>query len=35
MDDFTLTVYDKNAVLYKLVGTTLLSGGNVVIHPAK
>ncbi len=31
-DSFTLTVYDKNAVLYKSVPTTLLSGGNVVIH---
>jgi hypothetical protein len=34
-DDFSLTVYDKNAVRYKSVPSTLLSGGNVVIHPAK
>src|SRR5438128_3523860 len=37
-DDFQLTGYDKNAVLYKQVGAPtpiLLQGGNVVIHPAK
>jgi hypothetical protein len=32
LDKFQLTVYDKNAVLYKSVPETLLSGGNVVIH---
>ena len=30
-----LTVYDKNAVIYKSVPTVLLGGGNVVIHPVK
>jgi hypothetical protein len=34
-DTYSLTVYDKNAVLYKSVPTTLLGGGNVVIHGAK
>jgi hypothetical protein len=34
-DKYQLTVYDKNAVLYKFVPETLLSGGNVVIHGAK
>jgi hypothetical protein len=31
-DSYQLKVYDKNSVLYKSVPTTLLSGGNVVIH---
>ncbi len=31
-DSFALTVYDKNGVVYKSVPTTLLQGGNVVIH---
>jgi hypothetical protein len=38
LDDFQLTVYDKNGVLYKQVGVPtpiLLKGGNVVIHPGK
>jgi len=34
-DDFALTIYDKNSVLYKSVPTRLLGGGNVVIHGAK
>ena len=31
-DSFALTVYDKNGVVYKSVPTTLLQGGNVVVH---
>ncbi len=31
-DAFSLTVYDKNGVLYKTVPTSLLQGGNVIIH---
>ncbi len=31
-DSFSLTVWNKNGVVYKLVPTTLLSSGNVVIH---
>jgi hypothetical protein len=34
-DSYQLTVYDKNAVLYKSVPTALLQGGNVVIHGGK
>jgi MBG domain (YGX type) len=34
-DDVQLTVYDKNAVLYKSIPKSPLEGGNVVIHPAK
>jgi hypothetical protein len=36
-DSFSLTVYDKNGVLYKQIGVpvaALLGGGNVVIHPS-
>jgi hypothetical protein len=31
-DSFALTVWDKKAVVYKSVPSTLLSGGNVIIH---
>lgn len=31
-DSFALVVYNKNGVVYKSVPTTLLRGGNVVIH---
>ncbi len=31
-DAFSLTVYDKNAVLYKSVPVSLLQGGNVIVH---
>ena len=31
-DSFSLTVYDKNGVVYKSVPVTLLQGGNVVVH---
>jgi hypothetical protein len=31
-DSFSLAVYDKNGVQYKAVPTTVLSGGNVVVH---
>jgi hypothetical protein len=31
-DSFALTAYDKNGVLYKSIPTSLLGGGNVVIH---
>ncbi len=31
-DSFSLTVYDKNGVLYKQVPTSLLQGGNVIVH---
>ena len=34
-DSYSLTVYDKNSVLYKSVPTALLGGGNVVIHGSK
>ena len=34
-DSYALTVYDKNGVLYKSVPTTLLGGGNIVIHGAR
>ena len=32
---FRVKVYDKNGVLYKSVPTTLLGGGNIVIHGAR
>ena len=31
-DKWQLTVYDKNAVVFKQFGETTLQGGNVVIH---
>jgi hypothetical protein len=33
-DSFAITVYDKNGTVYKTVPTTILSGGNVVVHNA-
>ena len=34
-DKFAITVWDKENQLYKTVPTTLLAGGNVVIHNPK
>jgi uncharacterized repeat protein (TIGR01451 family) len=35
VDSFSLTVYDKNGILYKSVPTRLLQGGNIVVHNPK
>ena len=34
-DKFAITIWDKQNQLYKTVATTLLAGGNVVIHNPK